>query len=369
MLSSEGHEFVETPSLDRLAAEGVRFTNAFVTTSLCSPSRGSFLTGLYPERHGVFNNFTPWNNENRTFFEYLKRVGYRTGFVGKWHMPGGLPSLRGVDHFVTFTVMGGQGVYFDCPLVVNGVEEPSRKPYIAEELTDRALEFIRAHREEPFVLYLSHKNVHAPFSPDPREQGRYAQEPFEIPDEAHSWVSMTEGQYVHLTLSPLQTVARRYAEAVTSMDREIGRVLDTLDELGLADRTAVLYTSDNGYLFGEHGLIDKRWAYEESIRVPFLFRYPPLQPTRGTEIDRAVLNVDLAPTLLGLAGVEVPQYMQGRSLLPLLRDPKSPWRDAFYYSYPFEPHTNLVGKPEGEQLQARFRERLHELRARTGSMK
>jgi N-acetylglucosamine-6-sulfatase len=336
-MGNAGHPFVETPNLDRIAAEGVRFNNAFVTSSLCSPSRASFLTGLYPHRHGVFNNFTPWNNQNRTFFEYLKRAGYRTAFIGKWHMPGELPELRGVDEFVTFTVSGGQGWYHDCPLVVNGREEPSRKRYIAEELTDRALAFMEDSREEPFLLFLSHKSVHAPFTPDPRERGRYRAQPIDLPDGSHSWVNMTHGNYAHLMLSPLESVVRRYGEAVSSLDREIGRVLDGLVALGLAENTLLIYTSDNGQFWGEHQLIDKRWAYEDSIRIPLLVRYPRMLSDVPVEIDRMILNIDLAPTLLDVAGVNIPDAMQGRSILALLRDHDAPWRDAFYYHYAFEP--------------------------------
>ena len=329
-----GHPFVETPSLDRLAAEGTRFENAFVTSSLCSPSRASFLTGVEPHRHGVWNNVTPWSDANRTWFEYLKQRGYDTAFIGKWHMPGNLPDLRGVDEFVTFTVFGGQGRYESCPLVVNGREEPSRKRYIAEELTDRAIAFVEQPRDAPFVLYLAHKNVHAEFTPDPRERGRYEDRPVPVPPGGHARVSLTEAQYVHFELRSLPDVVRRYAEAVTSMDREIGRLLDTLDRLGIADETVVVYTSDNGYLWGEHGKVDKRWAFEESIRVPFLVRGPGA--TAGATSARLVLNLDLAPTLLELAGVAKPASLQGRSLVPLLADPAAPFRDGFFYRYFFE---------------------------------
>ncbi len=333
----EGHPFIETPALDRLAAEGVRFTRAFVTSSLCSPSRASFLTGTTPHRHGVWNNFTPWSDENRTFLEYLGRAGYRTAFIGKWHMPGNLPVLRGVDHFVTFTHVEGQGTYRDCPLVVDGRQERSRKSYLAEELTDRALSWIEANRDAPFALYLSHKNVHAPFTPDSPEAGAYAQEPVALPSEAHAWSHMTGAQYVHLNPQPLDVSLRRYGEAVASLDRQVGRVLDALDDWGLTRDTFVVYTSDNGYLWGEHGLVDKRWAYEESMRVPFLVRHPGGGHAPAGAIDRLILNVDVAPTLLDLAGLVQPDWMQGSSLLPLLRDPDSAWRDAVYYTYFFEP--------------------------------
>jgi N-acetylglucosamine-6-sulfatase len=398
-MGNMGHPFVETPQLDRLAAEGIRFNNAFVVTSVCSPSRASFVTGLHTERHGVFNNFTPWNDQNRTFFEYLKQAGYSTAFIGKWHMPGRLPELRGVDEFVTFTVGLGQGLYFDCPLIVNGKPERSRKRYIAEELTDRAIGFMEAHRDRPFALYLAHKNVHAPFTPDLPESGRYRDQPVELPGGSHSWVNMTNAYYEQLVYRPMESSIRSYGEAVRSMDRQIGRILDRLEALGLEENTLVIYASDNGYLWGEHQLIDKRWAYEESIRIPFLVRYPAAQAGGPGESNRMILNTDLAPTLLDAAGLEIPEYMQGRSILPLLRDPESSWRDAFYYSYyreiPFPAPTSravrtdrykyieyqakepelfdlrrdpgeqdnlLAGGEEGE-LQERLRRRLNALRA------
>ncbi len=333
----EGHPFIETPALDRLAEEGVNFTRAYVTSSLCSPSRASFLTGTYPHRHGVWNNFTPWSDDNRTFFEYLKPAGYRTAFIGKWHMPGKLPDLRGVDHFVTFTNMGGQGSYEWCPLVVNGEDEPSRVKYIAEELTNRAIEWIEQNPDEPFALYLSHKNVHAGFTPDAPERGRYAETPVPLPDGAHPWTHLTNAQYTHLGFDPLDGSIRRYGEAIVSMDRQIGRLLDRLDELGLTHDTLVIYTSDNGYQWGEHGLVDKRWPYEASIRVPFLARWPASQHPKGVRVDRIIGNVDVAPSFLELAGIEIPERIQGESFLSLLRDPTTPGRSAFLYSYYFEP--------------------------------
>jgi N-acetylglucosamine-6-sulfatase len=332
-----GHPFIETPALDRLAAEGVRFTRAYATSSLCSPSRASFLTGLYPHQHGVWNNFTPWSDGNRTFFEYLSQAGYATAFIGKWHMPGKLPELRGVDHFVTFTQLGGQGSYEWCPLLVDGREEPSRTRYIATELTDRALAWLGQQQNRPFALYLSHKSVHSDFRPDEPERGRYERAPLVVPEGAHPWIHLTKGQYTHLTSTPLDASIRRYAETVTSMDREIGRVLDYLAEHGLERNTLVIYSSDNGYLWGEHGLADKRWAYEESIRIPFLLRYPASGHVAGSTVARLVANIDLAPTLLDLAGLAVPAHMQGRSLLPLLADPRAEHRDALLYAYYFEP--------------------------------
>ncbi|MGH0037872.1 MAG: sulfatase-like hydrolase/transferase [Myxococcota bacterium] len=344
-----GHPFAETPALDRLAAEGVRFERAYVTSSLCSPSRASFLTGMHPHRHGVWNNFTPWSDRNRTFLEYLSRAGYATAFIGKWHMPGGLPELRGVDHFVTFTNLGGQGRYEWCPLVVDGQEEPSRTRYIATELTDRALAWLGANHERPFALVLSHKNVHAGFTPDEPDRGSAGEVRIAWPPGAHPWTHMLDAQYTHLSFAPLDDLVRRYAEAIRSMDREIDRVLRFLDARGLAHDTLVVYASDNGYLWGEHGLVDKRWAYEESIRIPLLVRFPASGHAPGTLREQLVANIDLAPTLLDLAGVAIPERMQGRSWLPLLRgpdsdsdsdsesDPAAAFRESLLYSYFFEP--------------------------------
>jgi N-acetylglucosamine-6-sulfatase len=332
-----GHPFVSTPSLDRIAAEGVRFDRAYVTSSLCSPSRASILTGTTPHRHGVWNNFTPWSDDNRTFFEYLSRAGYDTAFIGKWHMPGGLPELRGVDHFVTFTHLGGQGTYEDCPLVVDGRPEPSRTRYITTELTDRALAWLEARSGRPFALFLSHKSVHADFTPDAEERGRYASASVTLPPGSHPWSHLLGAQYTHLAFRPLPTLVRRYAESIVSMDREIGRILAFLDARGASESTLLVYTSDNGYLWGEHGLVDKRWAWEESIRVPLLVRHPAGALAPGSRREQLVANVDLAPTLLELAGFEPPAYMQGRSLVPVLRDAAARHRSELPYRYFFEP--------------------------------
>ncbi|HWU39035.1 MAG TPA: sulfatase-like hydrolase/transferase, partial [Candidatus Acidoferrum sp.] len=160
-MSGAGHPFLKTPNLDRLSSEGVHFRNAFVTTSLCSPSRASILTGQYAHTHGVVTNHTPWKESQTTFMEGLKTAGYETAFIGKWHMPGEeLPRLRGLDRFVTFTKEGGQGVYYDCPLIIDGVETERPGKYITEDLTDLALSFIEQKRERPFFLYLAHKAVH-----------------------------------------------------------------------------------------------------------------------------------------------------------------------------------------------------------------
>ena len=222
-LSQLGHPVVNTPSLDRLAREGVLFDNAFCTTSLCSPSRASFLTGMYAHNHGVKNNMTPWNNAHVTFLETLHQAGYETAFIGKWHMPGEFPKLRGLDRFVTFTVDGGQGRYFNCPLIVDGEEIASRKEYITEELTDYALEFLDQRGDKPFCLYLSHKAVHLQFFPPKELDHLYDGAELNLPREADNWVGVTDGNFYPKALTSLY---RDYLECLVAMDQQIGRVLD-----------------------------------------------------------------------------------------------------------------------------------------------
>ena len=332
-LSIKGHPFVKTPYMDRLAKQGVLFENAFVTTSLCSPSRASFLTGTYAHTHGVKNNVTPWQNDNTTFMELLKTKGYDTAFIGKWHMPGELPVLKGVDLFVTFTVQGGQGRYFNCPLIVNGQPEPSRKEYITEELTDRAIEFMEQRQDKPFCLYLSHKAVHHQFLPPKDLAGMYDKEKLDLPKEMAPYVQLSRGNMLYGILGPVPFHYRDYCEALVALDREIGRFMDRLDELGLGENTLVIYAGDNGYFWGEHNLVDKRYAYEESMRIPFIVRYPGVVPDPGRRADQMVLNVDLAPTILEAAGVEIPGKMEGRSLLDILKSKGAQGREAVLYEY------------------------------------
>lgn len=334
-LSSMGHPFLKTPNLDRLASQGAMFDNAFVTTSLCSPSRASFLTGQYAHTHGVKNNITPWNNQNVTFLELLKKAGYDTAFIGKWHMPGeGLPALRGLDRFLSFTIQRGQGRYFNCPLIVDGVDTPSRKEYITEELADYGLEFIKQKRNNPFCLYLSLKAVHHRWLPPKDLKGIYSDvKDLGLPKDADNWLGLVNNHIIYGTLGSLDNMYRGYCETIVAIDREVGRLLDNLDSLGLADNTVVIYAGDNGVFWGEHRLVDKRFAYEESIRVPFMVRYPGLIRDPGKRLSQMVLNIDLAPTILELAGLEVPENMHGASIVPLLASRDVSWRTSWLYEY------------------------------------
>jgi arylsulfatase A-like enzyme len=334
-MSCAGHPFLETPNMDRLAREGILFRNAFVATSLCSPSRASFLTGQYAHTHGVQNNFTPWDGKNRTFLEVLYEAGYDTAFIGKWHMPGGLPELKGVEPFVTFTIQGGQGRYLNCPLIVNGQEKPSRKPYITEELTDYALEFIGRERQKPFCLYLSHKAVHHRWTPPAHLVDLYEGEKPVFPEGFDPWILLTRGHMLEGTNQGFAgSLYKDYCRTIVALDEQVGRLLNRLDELGIAENTIVVYVSDNGFFWGEHKLFGTgRWPYEESIRVPFIVRYPGVIPDAGRKADQMVLNIDVAPTFLEIAGIPVPEEIEGESFVPILESTSAPGRQAFLYEY------------------------------------
>lgn len=332
--SCMGHPFIETPNLDRIGREGVLFENSFCTTSLCSPSRASFLTGQYAHTHGVVTNHTPWDNGNIHFMELLKEKGYENAFIGKWHMPGeGVPDLRGVDHFITFTKEGGQGVYKDCPLIIDGKETPRPGTYITEDLTDFALKFIEKKRSNPFCLYLSHKAVHFGFLPPDHLNNLYDGVDLQLPPESDPFITYTNNHMFVGAPMPMNMMYRNYCETVVSVDEQVGRVLNKIDEMGISDETILVYAGDNGHFFGEHGLYDKRLAYEESIRIPFMVRYPRGIRQPGRRASQMALNIDLAPTLLDLAGIPAPETMQGRSLKPVLQRSDAPGRESWLYEH------------------------------------
>ena len=342
-----GHPFLETPHLDAMAGNGVVFENAFVTNSLCSPSRASILTGTYAHRHGVLDNNTPLPQDLTTFPQLLQKNGYKTAFIGKWHMGGSSDAPQpGFDHWVSFR---GQGVYNNPQLNVNG-QSIKREGYITDLLTDYAEQFLRGPHEKPFFLYLSHKAVHAEFAAAERHRGCYANAKYPRPRsmadteenyrgkpawvraQRNSWHGV-DGMYNGTT--DYDTFVRDYAETMRAVDDSVGRVMETLRGLGMLESTLILYTSDNGFQFGEHGLIDKRTMYEPSIRVPLIAHCPELspQPQRRKEM---IANLDFAPTILDTAGTSVPDFVQGQSFLKLLRNEPIQWRDAFLYEYFWE---------------------------------
>ena len=344
-MSCAGHPFLKTPNLDWIAQTGARFTNAFVTHSLCSPSRACFLTGQYPHLHGVLNNFTPWQENNVTFLEPLKKAGYYTGLIGKWHMPGkGLPDLYGtgkLDRFISFTAMAGQGIYYDCPMIDNGRPIPT-KGYIAEVLNDFAIKFFQEAQGRNFCLYLSHKSAHTPFQSPAPFRDKYKNQKLDLPPEylekgldfKYSSLHPASGL---LSKSTMEAEMRKYFETIEALDASLGKLFEELDRLKLLDRTVIVFAGDNGHLWGEHRLIDKRFAYEESIRIPFLARGPGLIPNPGALIDEMILNLDLAPTMLDLAEVKIPEAIQGMSFKPLLQNKPIDWRKSWLYEYFYDP--------------------------------
>ena len=339
-------DFLETPALDRMAAQGLYVRNAFVSTALCSPSRASILTGQYAHRHGIVDNNTAIPPGTEFVSKYLQEAGYATAFIGKWHMGNEDDAPQpGFDRWISYR---GQGTYYDPLLNIDG-EHVQREGYTADLVTDYALEWIEA-QEDPFFLYLSHKSVHAMFEPAERHLGRYDDVPLEYPvtmadteanyEDKPDWVREQRNSwhgvdYMYHGQMDFDTFYRRYTETLLGLDESVGRVLDYLDANGLAENTLVLYMGDNGFSFGEHGLIDKRHMYEESMRVPMLV-YAPGLVGAGTTLDAMVQNIDLAPTFMEVAGLAAPDHMDGQSFLPLLRGEDISWRDEVLYEYYWE---------------------------------
>ena len=320
----------KTPSMDRMAAEGIRFRNAFVTTSLCSPSRAAFLTGTYNHLNGIVYNHTPFPEDSVTWASLLRAGGYKTGYVGKWHMGKQSGKRPGFDYSASFL---GQGKYKNQAFEIDGVSEPT-KGWVDDVATDFAIDFIRQNKSKPFAIQLSFKSPHGPCKPHSRLkklfEGEYcrpaANELFPPP---YDTTDTTEPAY------EIGTPDRRLSRfrCISGADENLGRVLDALDELNLAENTMVVYASDNGYYMGDHGLKDKRTAYEESMRIPLLVRFPKFA-RKGALEDADVLNIDLAPTILDYAGLEIPQEMQGRSWRELLESgDATDWRKSIFYEY------------------------------------
>lgn len=366
--------WLETPNMDRMAKQGVWVKNATVTTALCSPSRASILTGQYAHTHTVVDNFSPLPKGLRFFPEYLQQGGYKTAFFGKWHMghEGDQPQ-KGFNHWESFT---GQGVYFNPRLNINGKRiQYTDSTYITNLLTAHAVDWIKQQpANQPFFAYVSHKGVHDEFMPAPRHRGRYANKPIPYPSTINLTAqpgSKIFGDTTQLPLahraasSPAYNVKdipnwvwaqrnswhgvdfmyngrvwfdefyRRYCETLLAVDEGIGTLLDALAESGKDKNTIVIYMGDNGFLMGEHGLIDKRNMYEESQKVPLLVYAP--DHIKGNQIlDAVIQNIDIAPTILDIARVAKPSQMQGASFLPLLKGEKMAWRSKAFYEYYWE---------------------------------
>ncbi len=343
-------ENLSTPSLDRLIREGVRFENAFVTTSLCSPSRASIMSGQMMSTHGIVDNNSPTPEGFQPFSVLLDSEGYDTAFVGKWHMGNSDASPKpGFDHWVSFE---GQGNYspvnaFGQPslLNVNGTSVP-QTGYITDELTDYAIDWLETRGDAPFLLFLSHKAVHLPFTPADRHAGQYDELDLQRPatdDPAARtgprpmWLTMQNNSwhgsdFAFYSNRPLEDIQRTYYSALSGVDDSVGALFRALGSMDTPRDTVIIYTSDNGFMFGEQGLVDKRAAYEASMRVPMIV-HAPQRLEGGTTSPVLARNIDIAPTILGLAGIDIPDHYEGRDMLSV--DPATD-SEALVYEYYWE---------------------------------
>jgi arylsulfatase A-like enzyme len=379
-----GHPFVKTPNIDRIAHEGVTFTNAFVTTPLCSPSRASYLTGRYVRSHKVLGNGdnAALSHQLVTWPRLLHDAGYETGYAGKWHMGTDDSPRPGFDRWVSFR---GQGVYNDPPLNVDG-RRIQATGYITDILTDYSVEFLKKQRSKPFVMYLAHKAVHGPFTPAERHKDLFAKET--IVRSANARDNLDGKLVMQRTIDGAPAVTpqavgssdeliRNQLRCLTAIDEGVGRILKTLEETGQLDNTLVVFTSDNGYFWGEHHLGDKRWAYEESLRIPMFMRYPK-RIQAGSKIGQVVMNVDMAPTMLELGGGSTPADVQGRSITPLFKGGVKNWRNAFLSEYFEEPQQKrtpswqAVRNPQWKYIhytELKGMDELYDLKKDAGEMK
>jgi N-acetylglucosamine-6-sulfatase len=357
-LSRAGHPDLKTPHIDRLAKEGVFFANAFCTTSLCSPSRASLLSGLYAHSHKVVNNFTEYPNELASFPRQLQSAGYETAYIGKWHMGEENDGKRpGFDHFVTHK---GQGKYFDTEFNFDGSDRRVVPGYYTHVVTDMALDWLKKPREKPFLLMLGHKAPHSFYTPEPKYAHAFDGVRIEYPasafqlDDKPAWFK-TRLETWHGIYGPLfdyrkkfpdsrpeavkdfAAMTRGYWGTILSVDDSVGRIYEALKAQGQLDNTVIVFVGDNGLLSGEHGMVDKRTMHEPSIRVPLVVRYPGLTPPEQPRtVEKMVLHIDMAPSLLDLCGVAPLENIHGKSWKKLAQGDPAGWRSAWFYEYNYE---------------------------------
>ncbi len=405
-ISAYDTRYIHTPNIDRLAKEGVRFTNSFVANSLSGPSRACLLTGKHSHKNGFTDNTKTFDSSQQTFPKLLQQAGYQTAVVGKWHLSS---DPTGFDHW---NILIGQGDYYNPTFVDNG-EKKQHEGYATNLTTDLALDWLSEGRDpsKPFCLLLHHKAPHRTWMPDTTDLELFADVNFPLPDnfydtyEGRSAAAAQEmtiakdmdlvydlkmaddgkvvptrmgdwARQMYNNLRPDQQAAwdrhydpiikefvekgltgkaltewkyqqymRDYLRVIHSIDRNVGRVLDYLEANDLMENTVIVYTSDQGFYMGEHGWFDKRFMYEESFRTPMLVRYPG---GKKGDIPELVQNIDHAATFLELAGAPVPEDIQGESYLPLLKGEKpADWRKSLYYHYYEYPAEHNVKKHYG----------------------
>ncbi len=370
-LSCYGSKINKTPNLDRIAKEGMRFDNCFCTNSICAPSRAVILTGKYSHLNGVIDNRVRFDGGQLTFPKLLQKAGYETAIVGKWHLKS---DPTGFDYW---NILPGQGAYHN-PVMIEMGQRKKHTGYVTDIITDHCLKWLKERKgDKPFCLMYHHKAPHRNWQPAKRYSDLY--EDIEIPypetfDDDYETRSAAAREATmtierHLTPNDLkmdppsgltgealkkwkyQRYIKDYLRCVAAVDENVGRLLDYLDESGLRGNTLVVYTSDQGFYLGDHGWFDKRFMYEESLRMPLLVRYPrDIKP--GSVSTEMVLNLDFAPTFLDFAGVAKPEEMQGESMRQVLRG-KVPgdWRRSMYYHYYEYPGPHMVKRHYGVRTQ------------------
>lgn len=345
-LGCAGNKIIQTPNIDGLAANGTMFRNCFVTTSICCCSRATFLSGQYNLRHGISDFSKPFSAEawKQTYPALLRQNGYRTGFIGKFGVGKNLtPMEKEFDYWKGLPAQAG--MFFEKG-------DPRHK---TARFGDEALEFLKdCSPEKPFCLSISFNAPHArdgqprEFAPDPRDEKLYedvtipvpktATDEFhkKLPEHARDLEGRKRWKLRFTTPEAFQKTTKDYFRLITGIDREVGRIRDVLAERKLADNTVIIYTSDNGFFLGERGMADKWLMYEESIRLPLVVYDPRLaKESRGKPVDAMVLNIDVAPTMVDLARLPIPERMQGKSLVPFLGGQPREWRSEFFYEHHF----------------------------------
>lgn len=355
-LGCYGNAHVKTPNIDRLAREGVRFANMFCTTSLCSPSRASILTGLYAHNHGVRDNFTELPTTLAHWPARLREAGYETAYMGKWHMGEENDAPRpGFDYFATHK---GQGKYFDTEWNLNAEKRETLPGYYTTVVTDLALDWLKKPHTKPWSLCIGHKAPHSFYLPE--EKYAHAFDDVAVPYPATSFHLESQPAWMrdrlytwHGIYGPLfewrkkfpddsaagvrnfEAMVHGYWGVILSVDDSLGRLYRFLEETKQLERTIIVFMGDNGLLEGEHGMIDKRTMHEPSIRIPLLVRFPGLTRV-GRTIDEQVLTLDLAPSILELCGAPALQKIDGRSFVKLVREGDADWRKSWFYEYNYE---------------------------------
>ncbi|HLQ97958.1 MAG TPA: sulfatase [Candidatus Dormibacteraeota bacterium] len=356
-MSCYGSQINETPNLDRIANNGMRLDNCFCTNSICAPSRAAVLTGKYNHMNGVKTLGDQFDSRQTTVQRLLREDGYQTALIGKWHLGhGGYHDPADFDYW---NVLPGQGDYIDPEMIEMG-ETKQMRGYVTDIITDVSLDWMKNRdKEKPFMLMYHHKAPHRPWIPDEKHAHMYEDidipEPYSFNDDYEGKAEAVKEATMRIDRDLLkkdvkmdppeglsdqelkswyyQRYIKDYLRCVASIDDNVGRVLDYLEEEGIYDDTIVIYTSDQGFFLGDHGWYDKRFMYEESLRMPFVISYPRAI-SAGTSSKDFALNVDFAETFLDYAGVPIPDFMQGRSLRPILEE-RTPddWQTSMYYRY------------------------------------